>query len=111
MRQGDFQQGIAGKKILLLSVPAGAGHTRVAEAIRSRAAADYGDVKVIHLDAMAFAAPRLRKVYTDFYLLLIGRMPGLWRHVYRLTDEANPDGWCNRLRRWVERRDCRLLAD
>ena len=110
MRQGDFQQGIAGKKILLLSIPAGAGHTRVAEAIRSRAAADYGDVKVIHLDAMAFAAPRLRKVYTDFYLLLIGRAPGLWRHVYRLTDEANPDGWLNRLRRWVERRDCRLLA-
>lgn len=111
MRQGDFQQGIAGKKILLLSVPAGAGHTRVAEAIRSRAAADYGDVKAIHLDAMAFAAPRLRKVYTDLYLLLIGRAPGLWRHVYRLTDETNPDGWFNRLRRWIERRDCRLLAD
>ena len=110
MRQGDFQQGIAGKKILLLSVPAGAGHTRVAEAIRARAAVDHGDIKVIHLDAMAFAAPRLRKVYTDFYLLLIGRMPGLWRHVYRLTDEARPDGWFNRLRRWIERRDCRLLT-
>lgn len=110
MREGDFQQGFAGKKILLLSVPAGAGHARVAEAIRSCAAADYGDVKAIHLDAMAFATPRLRKVYTDFYLLLIGRMPGLWRHVYRLTDTAPAGGWINRLRRWVERRDCRLLA-
>jgi len=110
MREGDFQQGIAGKKIVLLSVPAGAGHVRVADAIRSCAAADYGDVKAIHLDAMAFATPRLRKVYTDFYLFLIGRMPGLWRHVYRLTDEARPDGWINRLRRRIERRDCRLLA-
>ena len=110
VREGDFQQGIAGKKILLLSVPAGAGHTRVAEAIRACAAADYGDVKAIHLDAMAFATPRLRKVYTDFYLLLVKRMPGLWRHVYRLTDEAPTDGWINRLRRWIERRDCRLLA-
>lgn len=109
MRQGDFQQGIAGKKILLLSVPAGAGHARVAEAIRSRAAADHREVEVLHLDAMAFAAPRLRKVYTDFYLFLIKRMPGLWRHVYRLTDEARPDGPFNRLRRWIERRDCRLL--
>lgn len=109
MREGDFQQGIAGKKILLLSVPAGAGHTRVAEAIRSCAAAGDGDARAIHLDAMAFATPRLRKVYTDFYLLLIGRMPGLWRHVYRLTDEARPDGWFNRLRRRIERRDCRLL--
>lgn len=110
VRQGDFQRGVAGKKIVLLSVPAGAGHTRVADAIRSRAAADYGDLKVIHLDAMAFATPRLRKVYTGFYLLLIGRMPGLWRHVYRFTDEARPDGPFNRLRRWIERRDCRLLV-
>ena len=109
MREGDLQPGMAGKRIVLLSVPAGAGHTRVAEAIRSRAVAEYGDIQVIHLDAMAFAAPRLRKVYTDFYLLLIKRMPGLWRHVYRLTDEAPPGRWFNRLRRWIERRDCRLL--
>lgn len=105
-----MQRSIAGKTIVVLSVPAGAGHTRVAEAIRAGAAAGHGDVKVIHLDAMAFATPRLRKVYTDFYLWLIGRVPGLWRHVYRLTDTARPDGLLNRLRRWIERRDCRLLA-
>jgi len=109
MREGDLQRSIAGKTIVVLSVPAGAGHTRVAEAIRARAAADHGDVKVIHLDAMAFATPRLRKVYTDFYLCLIGRVPGLWRHVYRLTDQARPDGLFSRLRRWIERRECRLL--
>nr|WP_306395600.1 glycosyltransferase [Massilia sp. REN29] len=106
-----MQRSIAGKKILLLSVPAGAGHTRVAEAIRACAATGYAQVEAIHLDAMAFATPRLRKVYTDFYLLLIGRVPGLWRHVYRLTDTARPDGLFNRLRRWIERRDCRVLAD
>jgi processive 1,2-diacylglycerol beta-glucosyltransferase len=100
---------MAGKKILLLSVPAGAGHTRVAEAIRARAIADHGDAQVIHLDAMAFATARLRKVYTDFYILLIRRAPGLWSHVYRLTDAASPEGWFNRLRRWIEQRDCRLL--
>ena len=110
VREGDLQRRIAAKTIVVLSVPAGAGHTRVAEAIRSRAAADHADVKVVHLDAMAFATPRLRKVYTDFYLWLIGRVPGLWRHVYRLTDAARPDGLLNRLRRWIERRDCRLLA-
>ena len=68
MKEGDFQRGMATKKIVLLSVPAGAGHTRVAEAISFRSAADHGDVTVIHLDAMSFAAPRLRKVYTDFHL-------------------------------------------
>lgn len=109
MREGDIQRGLAGKTILVLSVPAGAGHTRVAEAIRTCAADEYGDARVIHLDAMAFATTRLRKVYTDFYLCLIKRRPGLWRHVYRLTDEARPDGWFNRLRRWIEGRDCRAL--
>jgi processive 1,2-diacylglycerol beta-glucosyltransferase len=96
------------KRILLLSVPAGAGHTRVAEAIRAYAAGR-GEVDVTHLDAMAFATPRLRKVYTDLYLYLVRRAPGLWQHVYRLTDRARPDGWANRLRRRVERHDTRAL--
>lgn len=112
MREGDIQQGLAGKRILVLSVPAGAGHTRVAEAIRHCAADEHGAAELIHLDAMAFASPRLRRIYTDFYLCLVKRAPELWRHVYRLTDQARPDGWFNRLRRWIEARDCRpLLAE
>jgi processive 1,2-diacylglycerol beta-glucosyltransferase len=69
-----------------------------------------GDADAIHLDAMAFVTPRLRKVYTDLYILLIKRAPGLWRHVYRLSNEARPYGWVNRLRRWIERRDSRQLV-
>lgn len=110
VKEGEIQRGMAGKTILVLSVPAGAGHTRVAEAIRA-SGADHGDATVIHLDAMAFATTRLRKVYTDFYILLIKHAPGLWRHVYRLTDQARPDGLFNRLRRWIERRDSRLLVE
>lgn len=110
MREGEIQRGMAGKKILVLSVPAGAGHTRVAEAIRSCAAEEYPHAKVIHLDAMAFATPRLRKVYTDLYLWLIRRAPGLWSHVYRFTNQVRADGWINRLRRWIEARDSRRLV-
>ncbi|MEW7851290.1 glycosyltransferase [Massilia aurea] len=111
MKEGELQRSMAGKTIVLLSVPAGAGHTRVAEAIRACAAADYPDATVIHLDAMAFATPRLRRVYTDFYIRLITRAPGLWRHIYRWTDAARPDGPINRLRRWIELRDSRLLVN
>jgi len=111
VKEGELQRSMAGKTIVLLSVPAGAGHTRVAEAIRACAAADYPDTTVIHLDAMAFATPRLRRVYTDFYIRLITRAPGLWHHIYRWTDAARPDGLINRLRRWIELRDCRLLVD
>ena len=109
MKEGELQRGMAGNTIVLLSVPAGAGHTRVAEAIRACASAEFGNATVIHLDAMAFAAPRLRKVYTDIYLRLITRAPGLWRYIYRWTDAASPDGWINRLRRRIELHDSRRL--
>lgn len=110
MNGNDLHLRMAGKRILLLSVPAGAGHTRAAEAIRASAAIVYGDADAIHLDAMAFATRRLRKVYTDLYILLVKRAPGVWSHVYRLSNDACPDGWVNRLRRWIERRDSRKLV-
>ncbi len=110
MSGDDFRFGMAGKRIVVLSVPAGAGHTRVAEAIRCRAAAAPFGADAIHLDALDYATPRLRKVYTSLYLWLVRRAPGLWRHVYGFTDAAAPDGRLNRLRRRIERRDCRALV-
>lgn len=96
-------------KILLLSVSAGAGHTRAAEALRSCSMQDNLDVTAIHLDVMAFVTSPLRKLYTDFYMWLIKRAPAMWSHVYRVTKDAKPDGRAHRLRRWVERLNCRPL--
>jgi processive 1,2-diacylglycerol beta-glucosyltransferase len=99
---------MAQTKILLLSVSAGAGHIRAAEALRSCATA-HVDIDAIHLDAMAFVTPRLRKVYTDFYIFLVKRAPSLWSYLYHLTNQAKPDSWTNKLRRWVERHDSEHL--
>jgi processive 1,2-diacylglycerol beta-glucosyltransferase len=100
---------MAAKTILLLSVPAGAGHTRVAEAIQAGGAAR-ADTTIVHLDAMAYASPRLRRIYTDLYLLLIKRAPSVWSQVYRMTHGASPDGRMERLRRRIERRHCAPLV-
>jgi len=104
----DLRDYMAGKTILVLSVPAGAGHTRAADAIH--ACALPSGASAIHLDALAYATPRLRKVYTDVYLWLVRRAPWLWSQVYRLSDRAAPQGRLHRLRRWIERRDCRRLV-
>jgi len=104
----DLRDCMAGKTILVLSVPAGAGHTRAADAIH--ACALPSGASAIHLDALAYATPRLRKVYTDVYLWLVRRAPWLWSQVYRLSDRAAPQGRLHRLRRWIERRDCRRLV-
>jgi processive 1,2-diacylglycerol beta-glucosyltransferase len=112
---------IKASRILVLSVPAGAGHTRVAEALRAGAPAlpDVADIsagmsagmsaEVIHLDVTAYATPRLRKVYADLYITLVRRAPTVWHWIYQFTNGAAPEGWAHRLRRRIERRDCAPL--
>ncbi len=79
------------KKILLLSVSAGAGHRRAAEALRCCASAAYFEVTAIHLDVMCFVTPRLRKLYTDLYIFLVKRAPALWGYLYQITNDAKSD--------------------
>jgi processive 1,2-diacylglycerol beta-glucosyltransferase len=97
------------RKILLLSVSAGAGHTRAAEAIRCCAAAQDPGVTAIHLDVMDFVTPLLRKIYTDFHISLVSRAPTLWGYLYQVTNRAQPDGIMQRTRRWLERQNARRL--
>jgi len=97
------------KKILLLSVSAGAGHTRAAEAIRAYADSQHVRVSATHLDVMDFVPVGFRKLYTDFYLRLISRHPELWRHLYRCTDHARADSALQKLRRAVERQSTHRL--
>ena len=95
------------KKILLLSVSAGAGHMRAAEAIRCWASAP--EVIAHHLDVMDFVTPVLRKIYTDFHISLVSRAPTLWGYLYQVTNRAPSDGWMQRARRWIERQNARRL--
>ncbi|PWF49326.1 MGDG synthase family glycosyltransferase [Massilia glaciei] len=94
--------------ILLLSVSAGTGHTRAAEALRAQAGGA-GDVEVIHLDLLNFVSPLLRLVYADLYCTLTKVMPTVWRALYHLTDNAQPGGLGHRMRRWAERANSRQL--
>jgi processive 1,2-diacylglycerol beta-glucosyltransferase len=90
------------KRILLLSVSVGAGHMRAAEAIRSCASTAEFNVTAVHLDVMNFVTPGLRKIYTNFYIFLVNKAPALWGFLYRITNEAQPDCWMQRVRRWAE---------
>lgn len=92
------------KNILLLSVSAGAGHMRAAEALRCTAALALPDqVVATHLDVMDFVSAGFRKLYTDFYIKLVNKAPTLWGYLYQATHEARPDSSMERLRRALER--------
>lgn len=89
-------------KILVLSVSAGTGHTRAAEALRSYAAADQPGTEPIHLDILQFVTPLLRFVYTNAYNAMVRHAPILWNYLYRATNIARRDGLLHQLRRWAE---------
>jgi processive 1,2-diacylglycerol beta-glucosyltransferase len=97
------------KKILVLSVSAGAGHTRAADAIVSHAGIVCPDVEILHLDVMDYVPAPFRKIYVDFYIALVSRHPALWGHVYQMSNSAMPTDTLEKIRRIVERLNTRAL--
>lgn len=97
------------KKILLLSVSVGAGHQRAAEAIRASALQNNDHIDICHLDVMDFVTSGFRKIYTDFYLRLVNKVPTLWGYLYHASNEAQADSTIERLRRGIERLNARSL--
>ncbi|MES2741143.1 MAG: glycosyltransferase [Pseudomonadota bacterium] len=97
------------KKILLLSVSAGAGHVRAAQAIEAHANLAGGPAVATHLDVMDYVTAGFRKLYTDFYIKLVNKAPALWGYLYQATNTAQPDGSLQRLRRGVERLNTQAL--
>jgi processive 1,2-diacylglycerol beta-glucosyltransferase len=97
------------RRILILSVSAGSGHMRAAEALRIQAGLEDDAVQATHLDVMQFVSSGFRKIYTDFYITLVNRLPTLWGYLYQLTNEAQPDGSMQKLRRALERLSTRTL--
>lgn len=105
----------AGRKItrvLVLSVSAGAGHVRAAEAIAAHARADFPLLSVRHRDVMALVPRWFRAIYRDLYARLSSGLPEAWGWLYRKTDGAPPTGAGERLRRSLQRLCARrLLAE
>ena len=97
-------------RILVLSVSAGTGHTRAAEALRVCAAEEQFGVIAIHLDILQFVTPLLRFIYTDAYIFMVRHLPTLWRHLYQTTNTARRDALKHRLRRWAEQLNSRALV-
>jgi processive 1,2-diacylglycerol beta-glucosyltransferase len=88
-------------RILVLSVSAGAGHVRAAEALVL--AAQARGVVAEQLDVLDLVPDAFRKLYSDTYLKLVERHPRLWAWLYEATDTTPPDAWFARMRRGVER--------
>lgn len=87
-------------RIAILSVSAGAGHVRAAEAIRVAAVARGHEA--VHLDVMELVPRLFRKLYAETYLSVVERHPALWGYLYHASDRSTRDSTSNRLRRAFE---------
>ena len=95
-------------RIAILSVSAGAGHVRAAEAIRVAAVARGHEA--VHLDVMELVPRLFRKLYADTYLSIVERHPALWGYLYHASDRAPRDSRTNQLRRALEALNTRAFT-
>lgn len=75
------------KKVLILSVTAGAGHLRAAQALEEAFRERYPQVEVVHLDALKYTNAAFRKGFSEGYEKLIKTLPSVWGMIYERLEE------------------------
>jgi processive 1,2-diacylglycerol beta-glucosyltransferase len=90
------------KRILMLSVSAGNGHVRAAEALVAHARADFPAISVRHQDVLQLVPRWFSKIYRDVYMALAHRLPDAWGWLYRATDAAAPGSFSIRARKALQ---------
>ncbi len=89
--------------LLVLSVSAGNGHVRAAQALVDTAALRKPVCRAEHIDAMAYTSAAFRKLYTDWYIQLVNRAPEVWSYLHHKSDATPHSATTQRLRRGIER--------
>lgn len=97
-------------RILVLSVSAGAGHVRAAQALVA-VAGQFPNLDVQHVDVLDHVPPSFRALYSEFYLKLVERAPRLWSWLYDKSGRTPRDAWLSRMRRAIERVNTRALRN
>ncbi|PIR74121.1 MAG: hypothetical protein COU35_04150 [Candidatus Magasanikbacteria bacterium CG10_big_fil_rev_8_21_14_0_10_47_10] len=74
------------KKLLIISVSAGAGHVKVAQALEKQAQLLYPGMMAKHIDMMDYVSAGVRTSMIEAYKQLIHRAPALWGYLYDVSD-------------------------
>ncbi len=76
-----------GRRVLILSVSAGTGHTKAAEALEKVFRQQPGVGEIRNVDALRFTNKLFRDFYSKLYIQLVHRAPTILGFVYRNSDE------------------------
>jgi processive 1,2-diacylglycerol beta-glucosyltransferase len=96
-------------RLLILSVSAGAGHVRAAQALEAAATLAVPKITATHLDLLTLVPREFRKLYGEQYIKLVERSPQLLSWLYSRTDRASRDSLAGKLKRGAEKINTRKL--
>ena len=96
-------------RLLILSVSAGAGHVRAAQAVEAAARTAVPPLAATHLDLLTLVPREFRKLYGEQYIRMVDRLPQLWSYLYSKSDRPSRDTLIGKLKRGVEKLNTRKL--
>lgn len=76
--------------IVILSVSAGSGHMRAAEALRSAFREDDPQCEVIILDTFKYTTPLLEKLILGTYMEMLKYTPAVYGYIYSRSEKGQP---------------------
>jgi processive 1,2-diacylglycerol beta-glucosyltransferase len=96
-------------RLLILSVSAGAGHVRAAQALEAAAKAAAPPFDATHVDLLSLVPKEFKKLYGEKYIALVEKSPQLWSWLYSKTDRSSRDSLIGKLKRAAEKLNTRQL--
>jgi processive 1,2-diacylglycerol beta-glucosyltransferase len=97
------------KSLLVLSVSAGAGHLRAADAVVKAAESAHPPMRATHIDLLSLVPKDFKKLYGEQYIKLVEKLPQLWSYLYSKTDKPSRDSLVGKLKRAAEKLNTRKL--
>jgi len=97
------------RRLLILSVSAGAGHVRAAQALEAAARAANPPLDATHVDLLSLVPKEFKKLYGEQYIKLVEKSPPLWSWLYATTDRPSRGSLVGRLKRGAEKLNTRKL--
>jgi len=94
----------------VLSVSAGAGHVRAADAVVKAASTAKPPLIATHLDLLTLVPKDFRKLYGEQYIRLVEKLPQLWSYLYSKSDRPSRDSLIGKLKRAAEKLNTRKLS-
>lgn len=97
------------RKVMILSIKAGAGHLRAAQAIEAAFRERYPDVEVQNIDALEYTNAAFRNSFTEGYETLAGSLPSVWGYLYETLDKRPADSRFKRVAALFDRLNAQPL--